>query len=609
MKLFSLEQVDLTGGYLYEKQELNRKTTIHAVYDRFAETGRVGAFDFDWKPGMPHQPHVFYDSDVAKWMEGAAWILCKHEDAILTERVERLIDRIEQNQQPDGYFNIFYTVCKPGERFTDRCMHELYCAGHLFEAAVAYARATGRERFLHCMEKYADCIYRIFVEEQSAVFATPGHEEIELALLAMYRYTNNPRHLELAKWFLEHRGQDRERDKDYFPPEETQSHLPVREQTEAVGHAVRAMYLYTAMAALAHTTGDETLLAACKRLYADVTEKKMYVTGGLGSTRIGEAFTVAYDLPNETAYAETCAAIGLVLFSERMLENENRSLYADILERALYNGVLSGLSLEGDAFFYENPLEIRLASRYPYANGEAHPMAITRRVGSFDCSCCPPNLNRLLPRIGEYLYGQEGNTLYVNQYAGSRLHAEGISCDMETDYPRNGRIRLRADGVEQVALRIPAWCAHFDLNRPYELRDGYAYVKNEGEILLCLDMAPFAVQADSRVAEDIGRLCVQAGPVVYCAEGVDNGETLHALAISPDFPQQPYARQYDERIGLDVLDVSGYRIESAGEGLYARAGSAKASLRPVNIRLIPYNAFANRGESDMRVWLSAVHRG
>ena len=604
MKLFSLKEVDLTGGYLYEKQELNRTVTIHAVYDRFLESGRIGAFDFDWKPGMPHQPHVYYDSDVAKWMEGASWILSKHEDPLLAERIERLIDRIEQNQQPDGYFNIFYTVCKPGERFTDRCMHELYCAGHLFEAAVAYALATGRERFLHCMERYADCIYRIFVEEQSASFVTPGHEEIELALLELYRYTGKERYLELSKWFLEQRGGNG-REKDCFPPEETQNHLPVRKQTQAVGHAVRAMYLYTAMADLAHTTGDAELLEVCRRLFADVTEKKMYVTGGIGSTRNGEAFTVPYDLPNEEAYAETCASIALLFFCKRMLENENLAAYADAVERALYNGVLSGLSPEGNAFFYENPLEITLANRYTYAIGGSRPLAITQRVALFDCSCCPPNLNRLLPKLGEYLYGQDGDTLYVNQYAGSRLHGEGVSCVMETDYPRDGRIRLTAEGVRRVALRIPAWCAKFTLDRPYELRDGYAYVENGGEILLSLDMEPFALHASPRVAEDAGRLCVQAGPIVYCAEGMDNGGDLHTLALSPDFPRQPYRRIYDERFGLDTLEVSGYRVVSAAEGLYTRTAP---SLRPEKIRLIPYNAFANRGESDMRVWLSALLR-
>lgn len=602
MKLFSLKEVDLTGGYLYEKQELNRTVTIHAVYDRFLESGRIGAFDFDWKPGMPHQPHVFYDSDVAKWMEGASCILSKHEDPLLTERIERLIDRIEQNQQPDGYFNIFYTVCKPGERFTDRNMHELYCAGHLFEAAVAYALATGRERFLHCMERYADCIYRIFVEEQSASFATPGHEEIELALLELYRYTKNPKHLELSKWFLEHRGGP---EQDVATPAQNQSHLPVRKQTQAVGHAVRAMYLYTAMADLAHTTGDGELLAVCRQLYADVTEKKMYVTGGLGSTRIGEAFTIPYDLPNEEAYAETCASIALLFFCKRMLENENLASYADTIERALYNGVLSGLSPEGNAFFYENPLEITLANRYTYSWGGPRQLAITKRVTLFDCSCCPPNLNRLLPRLGEYLYGLEGETLYVNQYARSRLHGEGVACTVETDYPRDGQIRLRAEGVRRVAFRIPAWCGSFTIDRPYELRDGYAYVENGGEILLSLDMEPFALYASHRVAEDAGRLCVQMGPVVYCAEGTDNGEDLHTLALSPDFPKQPYKRIRDGRIGLDTLEVSGYRIQTAGDGLYTRTTPA---LRPEKIRLIPFNAFASRGESDMRVWLSAVLR-
>ncbi|MCH5183125.1 MAG: glycoside hydrolase family 127 protein [Oscillospiraceae bacterium] len=602
MKLFSLKQVELTGGYLFEKQELNRNVTIHAVYDRFSESGRIGAFDFAWKEGMPHQPHVYYDSDVAKWMEGASWILCKHDEPLLTERVERLIDRIERHQQPDGYFNIYYTVCKPGERFTDRNMHELYCAGHLFEAAVAYAVATGRERFLHCMERYADCIYRIFVEEQSAAFTTPGHEEIELALLSMYRYTGNPRHLELAKWFLEKRGGP---ERDVATPAQNQSHLPVREQTQAVGHAVRAMYLYTAMAELAHLTGDGELLSVCKQLYADVTEKKMYVTGGIGSTRVGEAFTVPCDLPNEEAYAETCASIALLFFCKRMQENENLASYGDTVERALYNGVLSGLSPEGNAFFYENPLEITLADRYTYSWGGPRPLAITKRVHLFDCSCCPPNLNRLLPRLGEYLYGQEGDTLYVNQYAGSRLHGEGISCTMETDYPRDGRIRLTAEGVGKVALRIPAWCKTFTLNRPYELRDGYAYVENGGEILLTLDMEPFAVYASPRVAEDAGRLCVQMGPVVYCAEGRDNGGDLHTLALPTDFACQPYERKRDARIGLDTLAVKGYRMESEAGGLYTRT---TPSLRPETIRLIPYNSFASRGESDMRVWLSALLR-
>lgn len=597
MKNVSYEHVNLTGGYLFEKQELNRLTTLDAVYDRFFETGRIGAFDFSWKEGEEPKPHVFWDSDVAKWMEGAAYALSKHPDPVLEERVDALVEKIRKNQGEDGYFNIYFTVVEPELRWKKRSRHELYCAGHLMEAAVAYAEATGKTDFLTCMEKYADYIRRVFVEEKSAAFYTPGHEEIELALIRLFRYTGKKKYLELAAHFINERGRHPE-ENPHFAYD--QSHLPVREQREAVGHAVRAMYLYTAMAYLAAETGDESLICACKALWKDTVLRKMYVTGGIGSTRVGEAFTKPYDLPNDTAYAETCAAIGLLFFSQAMLELEPKGEYADLVERTLYNGILSGLSHDGQSFFYENPLEItgldHLEGWLSTVSKKEKRYPITQRVACFECSCCPPNLNRLLASLGNCVYGLEEDTLYIHQFVSSNLSVDGIRCKMETVYPENGILSVVAEGVKRVAIRIPAWCKSFELNKTYQIRNGYAVVENDdGEIFLALDMTPVAVYADPRVVRNAGRLCVMRGPVVYCAESVDNGENLYRFVVSPDFSWV----DTDGEFGLPNLEIT-CRERLPFEG--APYGSDAPETRDTTLKLIPYNSFANRGESDMLVW-------
>ena len=596
MKQFSFDRVTLTDGYLFEKQEMNRKITIDAVYDRFDETGRIGAFDFSYREGDGIVPHIYWDSDVAKWMEGAAYILKKHPDPRLEARVDALVEKIKAHQGADGYFNIYYTVVEPENRFTNRDRHELYCAGHLMEAAVAYAEATGKAEFLHCMERYADYIHQVFVVEKSAAFYTPGHEELELALVRLYRHTGKKKYLDMAAYFINTRGvHESENTRSSYD----QSHAPVRQQSEAVGHAVRAMYLYTGMAYLAAETGEAELIRACRTLWEDAVLRKMYVTGGLGSTRIGEAFTNPFDLPNDTAYTETCAAIGLVFFSAAMLALENDARYADILERALYNGVLSGISLDGKAFFYENPLEINLNERFENHFG-SNKLPITQRVECFRCSCCPPNLNRLFPSLGNYLYGLEGDCLYVNQYAASLLETDGITCTVKTDYPRNGHISVLARGVGQVALRIPSWCSSFTLNKPYRLVGGYAIVDCDGsEILLDLDMPVRAVWADPRVTRNAGRLCIMRGPIVYCAESVDNGENLHRFSVGADFT---VTEQADTIFGLPTLALSCHQKQIFSDGLYANRPPEK---KPATLKLIPYSGFANRGESDMLVWFCA----
>ncbi len=593
MKLIPYNQVKLTSGFFFDKQELNRKTTLGAVYDRFSETGRIGAFKFGFPEKDPVQPHFFWDSDVAKWMEGAAYSLAHHPDAELEAKVDDIVDDIEKNQGEDGYFNIFFTVVQPENRWANRDWHELYCAGHLMEAAVAYAEATGKTKFLACMEKYADYISKVFMEDHSATFHTPGHEEIELALVKLYRHTGKKKYLDLAAHFINTRGTVEEHNKTNY----NQSHLPVREQTSAEGHAVRAVYLYTGMAYLAKETGDESLLSACKTLWEDIAHRKMYITGGLGSTYIGEAFTTPFDLPPDQAYTETCAGIALCFFGNGMLALDNDARYADVIERALYNGVASGLSVSGDQFFYENPLEVNLSERFTSVWG-ARRFPAHRRVACFACSCCPPNVNRLLASIGGYVYGREGDTLYVNQFAASEMTDGDMTAAIETAYPNDGAVTITATGVRKIAIRIPAWCDIFKLNKDYTMEKGYAVVENDGTpVTVTFDLTPRRVWADPRVLRTAGQAAVMKGPVVYCAEGLDNGETtLHNYILTADFTAVEEAHA---EYGLPTLTVPCVKRVTDGDVLYRNAApkTEKATLK-----LIPYYTFANRDETDMRVW-------
>jgi len=589
----SYQNVTLKSGFLYDKQKLNEAVTINAVYNRFYDTGRVSAFSCEWKEGDPQKPHIFWDSDVAKWMEGAAYILQKKKDPDLLEKVERIIDKIEENQCEDGYFNSYFITCAPEKRFSNRDWHELYCAGHLMEAAVAYFEATGRDRFLKLMEKYAERIEKAFVTEKTARFTTPGHQEIELALVRMYRATGKLRYLKLAKFFLDQRGYE----PDVPIPKNTQSHLPVREQTEAVGHCVRACYMYSAMADLALETNDRELYEACKAVFSDIVTKKMYITGGIGSTRMLEIFTVDYDLPNDKAYAETCAAIALMFFAHRMLRFENDAVYADLIERILYNGMIAGLSLDGRSFFYENPLEIDLRNYKRFLSREhSERFAITRRVEVFSCSCCPPNLNRVLASLGGYLYGFEGDTLYVNQFAGSEASEGGMRITQKTDFPKSGRIVLETENVKTLCVRIPAWCDAYTVSVPYTIKNGYAVIENPtGRITLDLAITPTLVASNPEVYANNGKAAVCCGPFVCAGEALDNTENLHSLFIDQNFTAK--VKYSDELCGYTV-SVKAYRRKDE-TALYTKHAE---NFEDFTLRMIPYAAFANRGESNMCVW-------
>ena len=568
----SFDKVRITGGFWKRRQNINRNVTAKAVYDRFSETHHFDALSCR-RDGADFEPHIFWDSDVAKWIEGAAYMLAEERDEELEKLCDGMIEEIISNQSEDGYFNSYYLAVEPENRFTRRENHELYCAGHLIEAACAYFAATGKDAFLNAVRRYADLIYDVFCIKKSAAFATPGHPEIELALFRLSDVTEEEKYAKLALYFLDMRGSNvKDVNHLHLDGAYDQSHKPLKEQTEAVGHAVRAGYVYSAMADAARHFEDAEYAAACEKLFDNIVFRKMYVTGGIGSTGSGEAFTFDYDLPNRTAYAETCAAISLAFFARRMLLLRPDSRYTDTVERVIYNGALSGVSLDGDSFFYSNPLETSLPG--------------VERAKIFDCSCCPPNILRFIASITEGFYTYSDDVLFVHQFASSEANIRGAEVIQETDYPVNGEIKITVKGgFEKTAIRIPAWCSSFTLSVPYELADGYAYVciPESGEITLTLDMPVRLVRSHPAVTENEGKAAVMRGPLVYCIEGCDNGGDLDGILLCED---APFEEEYSEALGVPILRTTGMR-----------AGS------PAPLTFIPYFAFANRGGDEMKVWI------
>jgi DUF1680 family protein len=624
LKPVPMTAVALRGGFWEARQRRIREVTLPAQYDWCRQTGRIDAWRLKWKPGQQHKPHIFWDSDIGKWIEAAAYSLMLRPDPALRRRVERLVDLIARAQRRDGYLNTYFTVVEPGRRWTNlRGAHELYCAGHLIEAATAYHQATGDSRLLRVLCRYADHIDLTFGRRRGQKRGYCGHPEIELALVKLYRATGEERYLRLAEYFVNERG----RLPHYFarepgaPGEEvpvtsaiyqyTQSHRPVREQRDAVGHAVRAMYLYAGMADVARETGDRTLAAACRRLWDSVTQRRMYVTGGIGSTRQGEAFTFDYDLPNETAYAETCAAVGLVFFAHRMLQLEADARYADVMERALYNGVLSGISLDGQRFFYANPLAV-IPSNAPFLQP---PMAVERQPW-FECACCPPNLARLVLSLGGYLCSTRRDTVYVHLYASGSVTTPAARITMETEYPWKETVRLTVSpsrpGRFTLALRIPGWCAdaHFRVNGQRQnprRRKGYALVTrrwtNGDGVELRLPMPVMRIESHPQVRMNAGCIALQRGPVVYCIEEADLGPQLHQIVI-PDNAR--LSARFEPKLLGGVCVITGRARREVPDGwgssLY-RSDPPRAALQPVRLRAVPYFTWANRGRGEMRVWV------
>ena len=558
---------------------------------------------------------VFQDSDLAKWLEAVAYVLSFQPDPKLEKLADEAIELVCAAQQPDGYLNTFFTIKEPDQRWRNlREGHELYCAGHMMEAAVAYFEATGKRRLLDAMMRLADLIYNTFGPEEGKIHAYPGHEEVELALFRMYRATGVRRYLELSAYFINCRGtgenyfrnendrpgylpiwgsMDTNSDMSYY-----QAHQPVREQKQAAGHAVRAMYLYSAMADLAGELKDEGLLNACKTLWNDVTERQMYVTGGVGASGILERFTTDYDLSNEMAYAESCASIGLMLFGLRMNRVTRQAQYFDPVERALYNTVLASVALDGKSFFYVNPLEVWPKACMPYTSKE-HVKPV--RQPWFSCACCPPNLARTFASLGQYIWAQDSQRVYLNLFISSTVKAKnGAILKLETEFPMGNVLKITSDQVLELAVRIPGYGKNFRANVSYRKENGYGVFELEAgkELEIQFDAPACFIRANPEVRACSGKVCIQRGPVVYCLEEIDNGSNLSALSV--DTAVSPGERESDIPGGL-MITASGKRRRAwTDDKLY---GEFPSQYEETVLQAVPYAFWGNREKGEMTVWI------
>ncbi|MBO2517588.1 MAG: hypothetical protein CW338_10040 [Clostridiales bacterium] len=572
----------------------------------------------------------FQDSDLYKWLEAVGYSLQTKPDSELEARADSAIDLMEKAQLDDGYLDTYYIIKDIGKRWTClRDMHELYVAGHMMEAACAYCKATGKRKVLDIACRFADHICTVFGPGEGQKKGIPGHQEVELGLLRLYGVTGNRKYLEQAKFFLDERGQqpcyfdteaaDRGEKKETYekawsrvqgrdlPYNYQQAHKPVREQKEAVGHAVRCCYMLSAMAECAGLTGDESLDAAAETLWRDITEKQMYLTAGVGSQSDGESFSFDYDLPNDRMYNETCASIALLMSAKRLFERLPRSSYEDVAERALFNGILSGISLDGTRFFYCNPMEV-----WPERAKRRADMHIdTVRQGWYGCACCPTNVLRTLTGLGAYIWSRKDDTVYLNQYIASeaRISLPGgdTVLELKGSYPYSGKMTLtvREAASLNLALRIPGWCESFRVScggREYERSaNGYVYLREAfaagAVISIELDMTPRKVYCSANVPFNAGRAALTRGPLVYCMEEADNGKQLWNLKMTDSAVSEQRRSEPEEMI---ALTIPGLREESAEGALYT---ARKKTVTPKELTFIPYYAWCNRGEGEMQVWV------
>ena len=580
----------------------------------------------------------FQDSDVYKWLEAVSYALegdADEVDAELRTKADTVVDLIADAQMDDGYLDSYFQINGIGRRFKRiEQSHELYVMGHYIEAGVAYWQATGNERALEIARRMADCIERNFGPEEGKIHGADGHPEVELALAKLYEVTGTRRYLNLAHWLILVRGQDPDFyrrqneadgiDADLFdsmrnlPLTYLQAAEPVLEQQHADGHAVRMTYLLTGMAHVARLAGDNELVEACRRLWTDIVRRRMYVTGQIGSTQVGESFTFDYDLPNDTVYGETCASVAMSFFARRMLEIEPKGEYGDVLERELFNGTIAGMSLDGRHFFYVNPLEAD-----PEASREDPDKrhVLTRRAEWFGCACCPANLARLIVSLNRYIYTEldGGATVLLHQFVASEAEfASGLRVRQEGDYPWSGDIKIEAEntGTNDVRLgvRVPRWARDGfrlfvdDVEPGGKVADGFVYVVvpagRSVSVRLELPMSVRQVRASNRVREDVGKVAVMRGPVVFCMEEADNEGPLwlYELARGP----MRYTFDADLLGGVGTVEAEATRDEEDPESgeLYVDAEAPRCT--DATARLVPYYAWANREEGQMQVWVRSI---
>ena len=610
-------KVNITDNFWKPKIDKVATVTMKAcIYQTEVKTPRIRNFEkVARKKGEKHEGIYYDDSDVYKAIEAMAYALKTHPDAELEEKADEWIEKIAAAQLPDGYLNTYYTLRGLENRWTDIEKHEDYNAGHLMEAAVAYFNVTGKRKLLDVAIRLANHIDSTFRLANRPWFS--GHEEIELALVKLYKVTNNDRYLKLADWYLQQRGKGYySYGKNWITPGYWQDLVPVKQQSEITGHAVRAMYLYTGTADVAALTGDKGYMNAMQTVWEDVVYRNMYITGGIGSAGDNEGFSKDYDLPNEDAYCETCASVGMVLWNQRMCELTGDAKYIDVLERSLYNGALDGLSLSGDRFFYDNPLA---------SNGQH------QRREWFGTACCPANIARLVTSVGSYIYGKSDDGIWVNLFVGSNttipLKNGNVNVKMETNYPWEEDLKLMIDPIKKskfkIYLRIPGWVQGktvpgnlYSFNgignipapiglavngQPVKAAEENGYyiidrVWQKGDkIEYLFGMGINYIEAKEELKQDKNRIAIQRGPIVYCIEGADNNGKAWNIVIpeNTEFTKIDY-KVLDEPV--KALTAEAPVITVGEDGLSLKTEKKK-------IIAIPYYTWANRGKNEMQVWL------
>lgn len=575
--------VKITDNFWSSRLKNHAKTTLAVCIDQIEnKTGRIQNFENAAKKEGEHSGIFFDDSDVYKALEGIAYTLINNPDPELEKKADEWIDKFAAAQEPDGYINTYYTLTGLDKRWKDMDMHEMYCAGHMIEAAVAYYQATGKKKLIEVSKRMVEHMMEQFGPGKRHWVA--GHEEIELALVKLYNVTGDKRYIDFADWLIEERGHghgshgnDRKWDPYHY-----QDEMPVRKMTEIQGHAVRAMYLYCGMSDVAALKNDTGYIQTLNHLWDDVVLRKMYVTGGIGSSRHNEGFTEAYDLPNYDAYCETCASVGMVFWNSRMNHFTGDTKYIDILERSMYNGALAGISLDGNQFFYVNPL----ASK-----------GIHHRQEWYGCACCPSQVSRFIPSIGNYIYGVSTDALWVNLYIGNSAEFNvgntKVSIRQETNYPWDGVVNLTLNSSlrENIKLRIPGWCKSYTVNVNGEkqtspaIEKGYVVLDREWQkddvITLTFEMPVEVTAADSRVKENVGKRAVQRGPLVYCVEETDNNDHFEDIVLSKN---STFTTAFDPELLNGIVAIN-------------------ASTDGTETKLIPYYTWDNRDAGEMKVWI------
>ena len=618
--------VSLNDGFWLPKIEINRTITIPSSFQKCEETGRVENFILasGAKKGKFLTVYPFDDTDIYKTIEGAAFSMTVHPDKALDRYVDSLIAIVAAAQEPDGYLYTARTIdpahphdWSGSERWVkeSELSHELYNSGHLFEAAAAHFTATGKRNLLNIALKNANLLVQVFGPGKRD--DAPGHEIVEMGLVRLYRITGEKKYLDLAKFFIDCRGKI-PNSKQFY----SQNHIPFVQQTEAVGHAVRAAYLYSGVADVAALTGNKEYIDAIDKIWENTVTKKFYITGGIGALHAGEAFGADYELPNLTAYNETCAAIANVYWNYRMFLLHGDAKYIDVLERSLYNNVISGIGLDGKTFFYPNPLESNAKYAFNYGNKLS-------REPWFDCSCCPTNLCRFMASVPGYIYAQKQEDIYVNLFIGSKttfkLQKTSVVLSQQSNYPWEGNVSIQVNPTKKtdfsLCLRIPGWARNQpvpgDLYRyvastpeeivvkvngkavAYTTREGYAVIsrqwKKGDKVEYTLPMNIHRVEANEKVKDDRGKIAIERGPVVYCLEGIDNNNNLNTI-ILPDNAPLSVKFQPAKLNGINEISGEAIVLEIATDGL-----SVQTKKQPFTA--IPYYAWSNRGINQMKVWL------